>query len=190
MNFEQIQEQVKQILSEKRYIHSVGVMQRAMELAKIYGQDVQKAKLVGIAHDIAKEMKPEELYEYAQKHHIILDEIEKRNPNIVHSKVGADICKNQFGFTKDMTDAILYHTTGNVAMDDFAKIIFIADKTEKGRTYSDLEKAVEISNQNLEEGVLYVCQVMIQFSIRKRTLIHPDSIFLMNQILLKQGINK
>ena len=44
------------MLSEKRYMHSVGVMRKAEQLAKKYGIDVNKAKLAGLAHDIAKEM--------------------------------------------------------------------------------------------------------------------------------------
>ena len=37
-----IKEELKQILSEKRYIHSIGVMEMAMELAQIYNIDIEK----------------------------------------------------------------------------------------------------------------------------------------------------
>ena len=39
MNYEQVEKYVKERLSEKRFIHSVGVAKRAVELAKIYGLD-------------------------------------------------------------------------------------------------------------------------------------------------------
>ena len=51
-----INEDIKKELSEKRYNHSVGVMKKAEELAKIHDVDVNKAKLVGLAHDIGKEL--------------------------------------------------------------------------------------------------------------------------------------
>ena len=58
--YEQIKEYIQNILSEKRFYHSECVANRCIELAKIYEVDEEKAKLVGIAHDVAKEMPAEE----------------------------------------------------------------------------------------------------------------------------------
>lgn len=187
MDFETIKEEVKNILSEKRYQHSLGVVERGIELAKIYQQDIEKIKIIAMAHDIAKEMTPTELYQYAQEHHLFLDEIEKKEPSIVHAKIGADICKHRYGFTQDMVEAVCYHTTGNIAMDTVAKIIMIADKTEAGRKMIDLQTAVEITNQDLEEGLLHVCAIAITYNIKKKSLLHPDTIELMNQIILDKN---
>ena len=60
IDIKQIEQELKQTLSEKRYIHSLGVMERAEELAKIYGMDEDQAKIVGLLHDIAKEFTKEE----------------------------------------------------------------------------------------------------------------------------------
>lgn len=186
MNYEEIKEDIKNILSEKRYIHSLGVAKRAEELGKIYGVETEKLKIVGIAHDIAKEMKKEEAYKYAEENNIKLDEIEKREPSLLHSKIGAYICKNKYGFTDDMCQAILYHTTGNVDMNTFDKIIFLADKTEENRTYIDIKEAVETSNKDINEGVLYVCGVAIKYNIKHKKLIHPDTIYLINKIIMEK----
>ena len=67
MQLEQIREEVKHILSEKRYKHSLGVEKRAAELGAIYGVDIEKAKLAGITHDIAKEMTKEEMKEAVRR---------------------------------------------------------------------------------------------------------------------------
>ena len=45
---EKIQADLKEILSERRYRHSVGVMEMAGELAKIYCVDVETAKIAGL----------------------------------------------------------------------------------------------------------------------------------------------
>lgn len=184
MNFEKINQDIKQILSEKRYKHSQGVSKRAVELAKIYGQDIEKAKIVGIAHDIAKEMPKEEAYKYAKENNIELDEIEKMEPSLLHSKIGAEICIKKYGFTQEMAQAIKYHTTGNINMNTFDKIIYIADKTEENRTYIDLQKAIELSNKNLDEAILYISTIAIEYSMRKESLIHPDTIHLINKIIM------
>lgn len=77
MSYEEIEKIVKQTLSEKRFNHSKGVAKRAIELAHIYKQDEQKAKLIGIAHDIAKEMPKEQALQYIKENNIIFDEIEE-----------------------------------------------------------------------------------------------------------------
>ena len=181
MEYEEIEEIVKNTLSEKRYLHSVGVAKRAAELAHIYGEDEKKAKKIGIAHDIAKEMPKEEALAYAKENNIIFDEVEKEEPGLWHSKLGADMAVKKFGFTKDMAEAILYHTTGSIHMNTLDKIIYVADKTDETRTKINREEAVEISNHDLNEGVLYIAKYMTNYSLQKDSLIHPDTIELINQ---------
>lgn len=73
-------------------------------------------------------------------------------------------------------------------MNTMDKIIYIADKTEENRKGKELilnvEKATEISNKSLDEGMLYIACSSIEYSISKRSLIHPDTIMLINKILL------
>ncbi len=189
MKYEEIEKIVKNSMSEKRFKHCLGVSKRAVELAKIYGIDEEKAKLVGIAHDIAKEMPKDKAIEYVKENEIILDEIEKREMGLWHSKIGADICGKEFGFSEDMKQAIRYHTTGNPNMTIFDKIIYIADKTDETRKNEELIKAREISNTDLNEGILYIAKRAINYSIEKESLIHPDTIYLINSIILEKENN-
>ena len=129
MNLEHIKEKVKQVLSEKRYNHSLAVMQRCEELAQLYGADIEMARKVGIAHDIAKELKSEERSDAIKQYNLQLDEIEKQNPALLHAKIGAAICKNEFGFTQEMVQAAENHTTAKPKMDLLSKILFVADAT-------------------------------------------------------------
>lgn len=190
MDYEEIKQDVKKTLSEKRYKHSQGVETVATILAKVYEQEIEMIKKIAIAHDVAKEMNSKELYEYAKQNQIVLDEIEKQESNIVHSKVGAHICQKRYGFTQEMAEAVMYHTTGNVKMNTIDKIIFIADKIEPNRTYLDTNIYLEIAKQNLEEAILKVCQISMKHTIEKEGLIHPDTIFLMNQILMQKKEEK
>lgn len=183
MNFEEIKEEVKKAMSEKRFKHSCGVAKRAAELARIYGIDEEVARKVGMAHDIAKEMPNDVAIEYVKDNNIIFDEIEKNEPALWHSKIGADIAKKKFGFTKEMAQAIVYHTTGSVNMSVLDKIIYLADKTEEGRTKINLEEAVNISNNDLDDGLLFVAKFMVEYSLKKNSLIHPDTIELINKII-------
>ena len=74
-----IKEELKQILSEKRYIHSIGVMEMAMELAQIYNIDIETAQIAGLLHDNAKEMTDDEMLQYAKENNIQISETEKNS---------------------------------------------------------------------------------------------------------------
>lgn len=182
---EQINIDLKRILSKERYIHSVGVMKKAEELAQRHHVDVEKAKIVGLAHDIAKEMRKEEKLEYVRKHQITIDEIEKINVGLLHAKIGADICKNKYGFSKDMQNAIIYHTTGSPNMDMLAKILLVADKTEDGRKYQDLEEAKQLAETDLDKAIIYIIDVSIQKTIQRGALIHPLGVETRNAFIQK-----
>lgn len=188
----EINEAVKKELSEKRYKHSVGVMEKAEELAKIYGADVNKAKLVGLAHDIGKELSREEKLQYAKENNIEIDEIEKINVGLLHGKIGADICKKRYGFTEDMQAAIKYHTTGSgkKEMTLLEKIIFLADKIEENRRYKDenkmaeLEELRELAKKNLDLATIKAIDNSLIYTIQKGELIHPDSVLTRNGLIL------
>ena len=143
--YEQIKEYIQNILSEKRFYHSECVANRCTELAKIYEVDEEKAKLVGIAHDVAKEMPVEEQIKYAKENGIKLDEIELKNTKLLHAIIGAKICEKEFGFTKDMVEAVRNHTTGTPYMDMLSKVLFISDATGIDRTYDEAKHLYEIA---------------------------------------------
>ena len=104
-----IHQDIQRELSEKRYNHSIGVMKKAEELAKLYKVNINKAKLVGLAHDIGKELSKEDKLKYVKENNIEIDRIEKINVGLLHGKIGADICKKRYDFTEDMQDAIKFH---------------------------------------------------------------------------------
>ena len=81
-DIEKMKEELKQRLSEKRYIHSIGVMEMAEELAKIYGVDENEARVAGLLHDIAKEIPEDEKLKYIEKNGIEIDEIERKSSTI------------------------------------------------------------------------------------------------------------
>lgn len=186
MNLEEIQQYLKSILTEKRYNHSVGTSKMAKELAKIYGLDEEKAEFAGLIHDIAKEMSKEEADEYIKSHGIILDEIEKEVPALLHAKLGASITKEKYNADEQVQNAILYHTTGHKNMDTFAKIIYIADKIEENRTFDGVEELREIAKKDLDKAILRNIDYVIEKAIRNQRKIHPDTTDLKKYILEKK----
>ncbi len=183
MELEQIERIVKSKLSEKRYKHSLAVMQRCIELAENYGADIEKAKKVGLAHDIAKELSKEEVMKIAKENNVDFDEIELNNSSLWHAKIGAAICKNELDFTQDMVQAVERHTLGSENMSMLDKILFVADATGLDRDWIDLEYARKMSERNLDEVIIYIIDINIKDNIKRKRQIHPRSVNARNQLL-------
>lgn len=186
MELNEIQKYVKEQLSEKRYNHSVGVMERSEELAKLYGADVEVAKKIGIAHDVAKEISEEDKLKYVKDNNIEIDEVEKENTPLLHAKIGKDIAIKKFGFSESMGQAIANHTTGNKDMDIYSKILFIADRTSKERNFEDIEYIKELEKKDIDEAVLYILDKKIKLQIEKRAPIHLNGIIARNSLLKEE----
>ena len=169
IKYDELYKIVESKLSSKRFNHTLRVVDRAIEYAKVYDLDLEKVKLTALAHDIAKELSQEEL----EKYYNSFDEIELINSNLRHAKVGAIICSD-YGFSKDMIDAIKYHTTGRSNMIMLEKIIYLADATEEsreiGKNYVDLVKS------DIDKAILEICSLTLQYLLKENKIIHVDSI--------------
>lgn len=183
MNEEEIKNFIKDKLSEERCFHSICVAEQCEILASIYGVDVTKARKIGLAHDIAKELAKENKLKYAYENNIQIDEVEKIKPGLLHGKIGADICKKQFGFNEEMCNAIACHTTGKKDMNILDKILFVSDATGVDRKWDDTEYVRNLAKQDLDSAVLYLLDMTIKEKIDKKELIHIDSILAWNSLV-------
>lgn len=179
---EQIKKDLKNILSEKRYLHSIGTMKSAEELAKYYRVNVETAKIAGLIHDIAKEMTDEEKLEYIKKYNIKIDKIEQKNLGLLHAKIGASIAKEKYNLSKEIQKAIEYHTTGNPNMNLLDKIVFVADKIEETRSYPDLEVVRNLAYENINKCVVYIIEFAIKKAKERKEEPHFNSILTVNKL--------
>ncbi len=186
IEYEKLYNEVKKKLSEYRFKHSEGVVKRAIEYAEIYNVDKKIVKSVAIAHDIAKELSKEEIEDYIYTYNIELDEIEKVNKNLIHAKIGAYICKNQYDFTEDMVNAVKYHTTGRENMSMLEKVIYLADATEENRKYCS-NYYVDIIKKDIDKGIIEVSKWVINNLLENNKLIHLDSIKCYNYYIKKES---
>ena len=185
---EKIKKDLREILSEKRYNHSIGVMEMAGKLAKLYNVDVEKAMLAGLLHDNAKEMSPEELIQYVDDNNIKISEVERINTKILHGKVGADIAKKKYGVNEEIQKAIEYHTTTNPNMTTLDKIIFVADKIELNRKSAnyDIETERELAKKDLDATVIFIINSNVTSLIQKDKLINEESIETRNKLIIER----
>ena len=185
---EKIKKDIRENMSEKRFEHSVSVMKKAIELAKIYNENEDEAALAGLTHDIAKEIPDDEAFIIAEENGIELDEIEKINTKLLHGKIGAFLAKEKYGFNERITDAIKFHTETAPEMDNLSKIVYVADKIEDTRVSEkvDLDKQREVAMQNLDDAVIMILEASTLKQIEKGRLIHPNGIYTRNYLLMNK----
>lgn len=183
LEYEEIYKIVKSKLSEKRFYHSECVVERCIEYAQIYGVDVEKAKIAGIAHDIAKEIPEENQIRIAEEYGVMLDEIEKINISLIHSKLGAEIVKKDFECSEDICESIKWHTTGKEDMSLMEKIVLIADATGKDRTWDNTDYLYNLAKENIDKAIVELLKECIIDVINREKILHPNSIKAYNYLI-------
>lgn len=158
-------EKANNIRSEARYLHSLSVGKKAVEIVKRFGFDIdlEKIEIAGILHDYAKFEPMERYVEVVEKYNLdksILDE----NYKILHALLGPYIIKEELGITDDqILEAIRTHATGSLDMDRFAEVIYVADVAEDLRPDDKFGKIKELAITDFDKAILE----KITYSLRK-----------------------
>lgn len=163
-----VRKRVKKALDKDRWEHTKGVAYTACCLAMAHGADMEQAMLAGFLHDCAKCIPNEEKLALCKKYKVDLTDVEKRNPYLIHAKLGAYLAKKDYGVDDpEILHAIRVHTTGAPEMSLLDKILFVADYIEpdrdKARRLGELrEKAFRDLDETLlcilSDTVLYLSQ--------------------------------
>ena len=137
---DELRQNVKTYLSPERYRHSLGVEQEMRYLASFLTPHlIPEAAVAGLLHDITKRFSVDEQLSYAKENGIFLCDEEIASPALIHAKTGAHFAKAKFPSMVDdeVSLAIAKHTTADVAMTPLSMMLYVADFTEEGRTYTD-----------------------------------------------------
>ena len=154
---------VREKLSEKRFIHTLGVEDMAVKIAeKCLPCDVNKIRVAALLHDISKEYSEAEHFELVKKHNLILTDEDIASPALWHSLTAASVVLDDFVeySDKDVLSAVYNHTVGSPDLSIFDEIILLADYIEEGRTYRNCVNVrdkflFELSKSNsLDESIL------------------------------------
>lgn len=187
-----VDEKLKILLTKKRYMHIKGVVDKAVILAKRYGEDIDKCKLAAILHDYAKQFSYDEIEEYIKNNNLAVDELEINSRELIHSKIASKIAQNEYNITdEDVLNAISFHTTGRVGMSMLEKIIFVADSIEEGRKYPGVDSIRELSLIDIDRAILCILNNTISYLLNSGLKIHPNSVMARNYFLDKnKEVNK
>lgn len=180
--YDKIKETLKSSLSQRRYIHCLGVADEGKRLAKIYGADEDMAYLAGLLHDCAKEMKNQA--SLCDELNVEIDDIMRQNTGIIHGPLGAEIAKRNFGIdNEEILGAIRWHTVGKANMTLLEKIIYIADFTEVNRNFDGVDKLRKAAGKDLNKAILISAQKQISKFAENKQSIHPNTVYMWNDLI-------
>ncbi|SET58218.1 bis(5'-nucleosyl)-tetraphosphatase (symmetrical) YqeK [[Clostridium] polysaccharolyticum] len=161
----QVMKDMKESLPAKRYKHTLGVAYTAASMAMCHKEDMEDAFLAGLLHDSAKYFSDKKMIEACEQKGLPISDVERRNPYLLHGKVGASIAKEKYHIERDdILNAITYHTTGRPDMSLLEQIIFAADYIEPGRMRIEgLEAVRHLAFHDLEECIRTILQQTIEY---------------------------
>lgn len=184
MELNQIIEQLKKMLTPRRFNHSLEVMKSSIRLAEKYGGDVEKAALAGLVHDCAKNMDRDAILPACEKYGIMVDEITASKPDLLHGQIGAHVAKELFGIDcPEVLAAIADHTMGRPGMDKLSSIVFIADYIEDTRDFDEVDLIRAAAEESLEKAILAGIDSTIRHILAKGGMLHPQTVATRNWAL-------
>lgn len=155
-----LKKDLKKSMDESRYEHTMGVMYTCGALAMRYGYDLEKAMLAGLMHDCAKCMPNAKKLKMAEKNNLEITELERKNPFMLHAKLGALLAKKKYDIDdEEILNAIRWHTTGRPDMTLLDKIVYVADYIEPKRDKApNLPQIRQMAFTDLEQALMKILE--------------------------------
>lgn len=166
------------MLSPSRFAHTLYVAACARRLALCHDLDADRALSAALLHDCAKCMPLDRMQARARERQLTKDEAILADGNLLHSLVGADRARQEFGVEDPMIlQAIANHTLGRVGMSPLEMIVFLADKIEASRApYPLLEAIRSRAEEDLPAAMGLSLSSTVEYVRRRGGRLHPATL--------------
>jgi len=153
--FAEIARAVREAIGQDhRYAHVIRVSRLADKLAQRHGEDANAARLAGLLHDVARLFSGERLLAECEARGLAIDAFERRNPIVLHARLGAEIARERFAIADErILDAIRRHTVGASSMTRLDAIVYLADGLEPGRDFPEREALESLAFRDLDAAM-------------------------------------
>lgn len=160
-----LKKELKKQMDESRFEHTLGVMYTSGALAMRYEYDLERAMLAGLLHDCAKCMPNAKKLKMAEKHHLEISNLERKNPFMLHAKIGALLAKKKYDIEdEEILDAIRWHTTGRPNMTLLDKIVYVADYIEPKRDKApNLQEIRKLAFVDLDKALFKILEDTLSY---------------------------
>ena len=193
-----LRNQVKERLSEKRYLHTLGVERAALRIGeKCLPEALGELRVAALLHDISKELTTERQLDILSKLPDVTED-DILSEGVHHSLSAPYVALQEFPeyATDNVLSALKNHTTGAPDMSVFDEIIFLSDFVEDTRKYQacinareklfnllDLAKDGEECLEILHLSVIETLDFTIKYLIDKQMYLNGRTVATRNAFL-------
>ena len=174
----------------RREAHILGCEALAVEMARRFGADEEKARIAALLHDITKYETTAQQLNLLQKYSIMANQDAADFPQILHAYTAAGKARYEYGLDDEIYGAIYWHTVGHADMTKLEKIIYLADMIEPTRSYPGVEALREKAAHDLDGALLDAFSRSMRFVLDKHGLIHPSTVEAYNDLWHKMQDKK
>jgi len=173
---QRIENEARANLNPARYFHSRHTALLAWDLCRRFRKDYpsldpELGYLVGIAHDLCKQLSDSEQIRLAKIYGGEISRLEKEKPSLLHGKACAVVLKERFKVNdNEVLEAVAHHTEGHKDMGPLAKVVYIADKMEVSRVKVDPALRNRILSGDTLDRILIAVLEQAVSSLRNRKL--------------------
>lgn len=161
---------------EGRRAHVMGTADTAASLAERWGADPDIARRAGILHDITKALRGREQLHLCDRYDMMLSDLQRENPKLLHAKTGAVVAREIFGEPEEIVSAIWWHTTGRAEMTVLERILYIADYMEPNRCFPGVELLRDLVWKDLDAAVFSGLDQAVAHVRNQGLPLDPDSL--------------
>ena len=154
MKREKMEYKLKKELDKQRFEHTLGVEETAREMARVFGEDEEKAA------------------------HARVDDVMKESKALMHAVAGMCVAEDVYNVHDEaVLSAIRWHTTGRAEMTRLEKIIYLADVIEPNRKpFPGLEELRKLCTEDLDAAMHMALRMSLEHVREQGKTLHPDTL--------------
>ena len=170
ISYTELENKVRSMIKEKRFIHSLGVVSVSRMLAERYGLSSSDAAYIAIYHDAYRYSCDDTTAAYCRENGIEVFPEEENEPMLLHGALSAiHFPEDAEGPVPDFfCTAVRHHTLGHKTMGKYGAVLYIADYIEPGRKHLDDDDRQHIlSGERLEDMIITIMDMQQSYFDRE-----------------------
>ncbi len=179
-----LENHVRTVLDTPRFNHTLSVMNTAADLGYQYGLNIWRLKIAALFHDYCKNESRKNVVQYYDFRYQKMLALLLGRKSLFHSFHAAAIARRRFDIhDPDILAGIRFHTLGKSGMNDFSKIIYLADFCEPARKYPAAREVYRLAKIDIDQAMLFT---LLDIADRHgKKAFHPRARKLLNELRLK-----
>jgi len=160
----------------------------ALKLAARYRVNKQQASLAALLHDCARRFDRRGLLREARRLGLKIRPLDRAEPKLLHGEIGTWLAKQEFGVkARPVLAAIRWHTTGTPGMDKLAKIIYLADHVEEGRSHAEAGRLRQLAFRQLDQAIVASASAQLRYLLKNKLPVDPATLEARNSYLKRRA---